>query len=229
MTKAGFKNSDGWMPKIQRREPLTSWPNSSAATISAIDTMKTMSAARRTCRGDRKDVSSSTAMVGISASRLPVDEMEGRQAEPLGDRRAACHGQHEAEDDQRADGGEQPAVDRPPPIGQSRTFRARRHCFKSPTTSNEMDFVAFWLTFSTCNESFRKIAEAVAALLEIGELVEGGAGRRQQHDGVGDRARGGVAQRPSGRRLRAFRRRRPGRRRQSSRRRLRSPRRSDRP
>ena len=36
ITKAGFTNSLGWTPKIQRREPFTSWPNSSATTMSAI-------------------------------------------------------------------------------------------------------------------------------------------------------------------------------------------------
>ena len=30
-TKAGFRNSDGCTPKIQRRAPLTSWPKNSVA------------------------------------------------------------------------------------------------------------------------------------------------------------------------------------------------------
>ena len=37
-TKAGLMNSDGCTPMIQRREPLTSAPNISAATISANET-----------------------------------------------------------------------------------------------------------------------------------------------------------------------------------------------
>ena len=67
MTKAGFRNSDGWMPKIQRREPLTSWPNSSATRISPIETRKTMTAMRRTWRGVRKETAISTAIAGIRA------------------------------------------------------------------------------------------------------------------------------------------------------------------
>ena len=40
---------------IQRREPFTSGPSSSVATISAIETANTNSAVRRICRGDRND------------------------------------------------------------------------------------------------------------------------------------------------------------------------------
>jgi hypothetical protein len=49
---------------IQRREPLTSGPNSSVATISTIDTRNTISAARRIWCGDRNDTPNSTMKDG---------------------------------------------------------------------------------------------------------------------------------------------------------------------
>ena len=88
-TKAGLTNSDGWMPKIQRREPLTSCAEQQRGDDQRhADRRRASSAARRTWRGDRNEVATSSAADGISNSDLPVDEVEGRQAEPLGDRRA---------------------------------------------------------------------------------------------------------------------------------------------
>ena len=49
---------------IQRREPLTSGPSSSVATISAIETANTSSADRRICRGDMNDTAISTMKDG---------------------------------------------------------------------------------------------------------------------------------------------------------------------
>ena len=68
MTKAGLRNSDGWMltPKMmsQRLAPLISAPNIGViATITRL-TANTMSASRRIWRGLRNDTASSTAMVG---------------------------------------------------------------------------------------------------------------------------------------------------------------------
>ena len=61
-------DSDAWMfsPSrvIQRREPLTSGPSNSVATISATETANTISAVRRICRGDMKDTASSTTIDG---------------------------------------------------------------------------------------------------------------------------------------------------------------------
>ena len=58
-TKAGLADSEAWMltpsSVIQRREPLTSGPNSSVATIRTMLIANTISAARRICRGDRND------------------------------------------------------------------------------------------------------------------------------------------------------------------------------
>ncbi len=65
-TKAGLTNSDGCTPAIQRREPFTSTPNASARTISAMLTTKTISAARRTWRGERKDVAIISAAAGAT-------------------------------------------------------------------------------------------------------------------------------------------------------------------
>ena len=49
---------------IQRREPLTSGPNSSVATIRMMLTANTSSAARRICRDDRNDTPISTISAG---------------------------------------------------------------------------------------------------------------------------------------------------------------------
>ncbi len=69
MTKAGLRNSDGWMltPRMtsQRRAPLTSAPNTSVASTSARLTMNMASATRRISRGGRNEVTSSTASAGI--------------------------------------------------------------------------------------------------------------------------------------------------------------------
>ena len=58
---------------------------------------------------------------------LPVHEMEGRQAEPLRDRRPAGHEEDETGEHEDGEACEQKAVDRPPPIAESRAFRARHH------------------------------------------------------------------------------------------------------
>ncbi len=67
-TKAGLADSEAWMltpiSVIQRREPLTSGPISSVATISTMLTANTISAVRRICRGDRNDTPISTMKDG---------------------------------------------------------------------------------------------------------------------------------------------------------------------
>ncbi len=50
---------------------------------------------------------------------LMVHEIEGRKAQALGDRGAARHAEHDAEDDQQKERGEKPAIDGPPPIGET--------------------------------------------------------------------------------------------------------------
>ena len=69
ITKAGLRNSDGWMltPRMtsQRRAPLTSAPKTSVATTSARLTANTTSAMRRMWRGGRNEVAISTAIAGI--------------------------------------------------------------------------------------------------------------------------------------------------------------------
>ena len=59
--------------------------------------------------------------------RLAVEEVEGRQADALGYRRAAAHQEDEAGHHQAAEGRKQAAVDGPPPIRQGRAFRAGHH------------------------------------------------------------------------------------------------------
>ena len=72
-TKAGFMNSEGCseMPArlIQRREPFTSTPTKSVASISTIETMSTISAVRRAWRGLRKEVAIMTISAGGKKAR----------------------------------------------------------------------------------------------------------------------------------------------------------------
>ena len=67
-TKAGLRNSDGWMLMpirfIQRRAPFTSAPTTNVAHTSARLMKKTIIAVRRTCFGVRSDVAASTTRAG---------------------------------------------------------------------------------------------------------------------------------------------------------------------
>ena len=80
-TKAGLADSDAWMltpiSVIQRREPLTSGPISSVATISAIETANTISAVRRICRGDRNDTPIITMKDGSRNSTWRLKKWKG--------------------------------------------------------------------------------------------------------------------------------------------------------
>ena len=62
---------------IQRREPLTSGPNSSVATIRTMLTANTISAARRICRGDRNDTPISTMQAGSRNSTWRLKKWNG--------------------------------------------------------------------------------------------------------------------------------------------------------
>jgi hypothetical protein len=68
MTKAGFRNSDGWMltpnSTSQRLAPLISWPNIGVDATRIRLTTKTSSDRRRIWCGVRNDIASNTAMVG---------------------------------------------------------------------------------------------------------------------------------------------------------------------
>ena len=174
------------MPKIQRRAPLTSWPKMSATMISAMrhdedDQRGAPDLARRQERGR----GAARRRAGTRKSHLPVDEMEGRIAEPLGDRRArrpasarcpSTHQHAEAPSSQRSTVHHQ--------LAKGRTFGARDHRSSPRIRARGPASLA-------CDE----LAKRVAALLEIRELIEGRAGRRQQHDGLGVADCCGVAQR----------------------------------
>ena len=165
---------------------------------------------------------------GQQQQRLPVDEMERRQAEPLGDRRARRERHHHA--------------DRP---SARRTSRAasdrleRNQSATGPRSALEImaaaasNCIALARTRARRGRRVRLARRAretrVAARLEIGELVVGRAGRRQQHHRLRRGAEARRRARPRRRPPRACRSARTGRRRPASRRRPRSPRRSDRP
>ena len=179
-------------------------------------TTKTISAARRTWRGDRNEVADHQRGGRGEQHGLPVDEMEGRQIEPLGDGRAGGQRHHDADHHQRDERAEQPAIDGAKPIGDGAAFSARNHA-RLPLAA-----------FAAINAA--TIArKRIAARFEIGELIVGGAGRRQQHDRLGGGARARRRARRRRPRCRAFRSARTATAPSSVRRSLRSPRRSDRP
>ena len=80
-TKAGLADSEAWMltpsSVIQRREPFTSGPTSSVATISAIEIANTISALRRICRGDRNDTAIITMNDGSRNSTCRLKKWNG--------------------------------------------------------------------------------------------------------------------------------------------------------
>ena len=121
-TKAGLADSEAWMlmpiSVIQRRDPLTSGPTSSVATISTTETANTISAARRICRGDRKETPISTTIDGSRQQHMAVEEVERIEPDPGRHRRTGRQRQDNAAQDQRDDRRQQQAVDRPPPFGK---------------------------------------------------------------------------------------------------------------
>ena len=64
---------------------------------------------------------------GDEIEHLPVDEVEGIEAELGRDRRACRQKKHDAGEHQRPDRGQRQPVDRPPPFGEERTLGARNH------------------------------------------------------------------------------------------------------
>ena len=128
-TKAGFTNSDGWMPSrrcmIQRCAPLISGPNWKASEdqrhADEIDQQgQPPHVAQAT--GTRPRIKIASAGRRKSTCRLTKWKVE--RPEPLGDGRTAGHEEDEARDHERGERREQQAVDRPPPIAESRAFRA---------------------------------------------------------------------------------------------------------
>ena len=83
-----------------------------------------MSAVRRTWRGVSNETAAMSPAAGSRYSSCRLTKWKVGQAEPLRDRRAAGHREHDAKHHQRAQAGEQPAVDRPPPVGEEGSFGA---------------------------------------------------------------------------------------------------------
>ncbi len=183
-TNAGLTNSDGCTPPIHRREPLTSTPNISASTTSAIaidedDQRRAAHAARREERHADHHRGRRQQQLGLT-----IDEMEGREIEPLGDRRAGGERHHHADHHQRGERTQQPRIDGAEPIGDRPALGSRHH------RSVSLDCLV-----RGGDPRRRQGAEAIAAHFKIGELVVGRAGRRQQRHRFGRLARQGVARR----------------------------------
>ena len=130
-TKAGLADSEAWMltpiSVIQRREPLTSGPISSVATISAIETANTISAVRRICRGDRNDTADHHDEGRQQEQHMAVEEVERIEPDPGRHRRARRQRQDDAGQHQRDDRRQLQAVDGPPPFAQGRALFTGEH------------------------------------------------------------------------------------------------------
>ena len=119
---------------------------------------------------------------------MPLDEVVGRQALADGDGRAGRQRQDEPRADEGEDGADEHVVDGEPPVGDTAAVGARQ-----PHAAPRFMLDA--------GQRGDERAEGVAAHLEIAELVERGAGGRQQHDGLARVGRGGIAGRGGGRRI----------------------------
>ena len=122
-TKAGLADSEAWMlmpiSVIQRREPLTSGPNSSVATISTTLTANTISA-RAADLPRRQEGDADQHDEGRQQEQhVAVEEVEGIEPDPGRDRRTGRQRQDHAAQHQRDDRRQQQAVDRPPPFAKA--------------------------------------------------------------------------------------------------------------
>ena len=129
MTKAGLEEFRRLQVHAedtsQRRAPMTSAPKYGVAATRTRLTIKTTSATLRISRGDRNEVTISTADGGNEKQHLAIDEVERVKAEARGDRRAGGEAQHDAAEHQCAERRQCQAVDRPPPFADQRRLRAR--------------------------------------------------------------------------------------------------------
>ena len=203
ITKAGLRNSDGWMltPRMtsQRRAPLISAPKCGVAAVSTRLTIKTTSATLRISRGDRNEVPISTAPAGMQKQHLAIDEMKRVEPDAGRDRRTRGEAQHDAAEHQR-DQRRQGAGGRPSTTIRKTAWVARAKPSASrsevpatnPQPSGDTGMVSKRLREAIKTGRLRlgrdtrqrahQVAERVAAHFEIAILVERGAGRRQQHD-----------------------------------------------
>ena len=127
MTKAGFRNSDGWMPKNPAARALDlvteQQRDQNQPHRDGEDDDRHAPHLARSEKGDGDQHGNG----GDQRDRLPVDEMEGGQVDALGHRGTRRHGKDHAGDDEDGECGKQPAVDGPPPVGQGCPLRARHH------------------------------------------------------------------------------------------------------
>ena len=230
---------------IQRREPLTSGPISSVATISTIETANTISARaadlprRQERHADQHDEGRQ------QEHHVAVEEVERIEPDPGRDRRARRQRQDDAAQHQRDDRRQQQAIHGPPPVATAgcvvhgRAWAVPRRQRSCPLVAHDgfqgVNGSVYFATLrrSACRHAPRsgasstprsgsiagcagcritafaamtphapghdrshhrlharqrrdQVAELGAADFEIAVLVERGAGRRQQHHGIGE-------------------------------------------
>ena len=141
-----------------------------------MPTTKMMRLARRICFGVSSRGGEHDDDAGQEHRRLTAHEIERLEIELGGDRRARGERQNEAGAHQQQQAEEHQAVDGEPPVRQHALFGAGDPHAALPCVG---------CTGTYARKAHDMIAEAFAARLEIGELVVGGAGRRQQHHGLG--------------------------------------------
>src|SRR5271165_6599606 len=191
-TKAGLMNSEGCRPKIQRRAPLTSAPYMSARRMSRNDTTNSSNAARRTWRGVRNEVAIINAAVGISMRACRSTKWKVERLS-----RSATAGLAAS------------AITRPITISAPKEPRSQRSTVRIQSARGPRSALETMGSGSPLHRRLRHVdvlpekltdedAERVSARLEIGELVERGAGRRQKHDRLLRLGSDGVARRGGG-------------------------------
>ncbi len=175
MTKAGFRNSDGWIDTpandTQRRAPFTSTPMNEhgdhqrpAMTPSMIERQPPHLARRR---GRRRASSATSAGTMKTIWRVAKWKLSRPMRSATG--RARREGQHDAE---------RPSATgrRPGTSGRPSTTSWRRGCGRGGSTISCLPPMGL-----TPSMRAHGLPEGFAAYFEILELVEAGAGRRKQH------------------------------------------------
>src|SRR5690606_27545028 len=95
---------------------------------------------------------------------LPRDEMIAVEADALGHRRRGGEGQHDPQPHQREEGGEEPAVDGPPPVGDRASVDTADHQSLPPAGA----------TSASASAALRKASPRTSKFLNWSKLAQAG-------------------------------------------------------
>ena len=182
--KQGFTNSDGWMEMparlIQRRAPLISAPTMSVSTRASRLRAKPIIARRRTVRGGCIDTAMMTAIAtGVSAScRLTKWKLSAPIRSATAGLAARTRSEPKPISTARPAITQRSTVHHQWPIGlRSMRVRLPIRVHQGPRRGRSGR-----RPVRGSRQRLHQGPESLAPRFEIAELVEGGAGRRQQHD-----------------------------------------------